>query len=205
MADTLAPLPAGVVLAGGLSSRMGGGQKALRPLAGRPMIAHVIARIEPQVGQLAISANAPGYEGFGLPVLADPVAGFPGPLAGLLAGLRWASGLRGTSHLLTVPGDAPFLPLDLAVRLAEAAEPGRPVLARSATGLQPLAGLWPVDLADPLADWLAGGGARKVRIWTEHCGATVRMFDAPGAGPDPFYNVNTPDDLATAEAIALRG
>lgn len=193
---------AGVVLAGGQARRMGG-MKALRPLAGQPMIAHVIGRIGPQLGPLAINANAPGYEGFGLPVLADPVAGFPGPLAGILTGLRWAAGL-GVSHLLSVPGDAPFLPRDLAARLAAAAEPGRPVIARSAAGLQPVVGLWPVALAGELADWLERGSP-KVRAWAAACDATICDFPAPEHGPEPFFNVNTPEELAEAESWAAGG
>ncbi|TMV51016.1 molybdenum cofactor guanylyltransferase, partial [Thioclava sp. BHET1] len=146
------PLPspaqiAGVILAGGQSRRMGGDPKGLRPLAGRPMIAHVIARIAPQLGPLAINANAPGYEGFGLPILPDSLPDFPGPLAGILTGLDWAAGLPGITHLMTVATDTPFLPRDLVARLAGAAEGSRPALAASDTGLHPVIGLWPVDLA----------------------------------------------------------
>lgn len=196
---------AGLVLAGGLSTRLGGGVKGLRKIAGRPMIGHVIAGLAPQVRALAINANAPGCEGFGLPVLADPVAGFAGPLAGLLAGLRWASALSGTGHLVTAPADAPFLPRDLVGRLAGAAAPQRPVLARTAAGVEPVVGLWPVGLADDLAGWLLGGGSRKVLDWAAACGAGFCDFATPAAGPDPFFNVNTPEDLARAEAWAAAG
>ncbi len=198
------PSIAGLILAGGLSSRMGGGIKGLRPLAGRPMIAHVIDRIAPQLGPLAVNANGPGCEGLGLPVLADPVPDFPGPLAGLLAGLIWAAELPGVAHLLTVPSDAPFLPADLADRLAEAAAPGRPVLACDASGVQPVVGLWPVTLAPALADWLTAGRPRKVMTWAEAQGARLCRFEPPEAGPPPFFNVNTPEDLAQAEVWAAR-
>ena len=188
---------AGLVLAGGLSTRMGGGIKGLRPLAGRPMLLHVLDRFAPQVGVLALNANAPGLEGYGLPVLPDPVAGFPGPLAGVLAGLDWAAGLPGVTHLATVPSDTPFLPRHLVARLAESGAPG-PVLTRSAAGPQPVIGLWPVGLATALRAGLTSGAARKVRLWAEEAGATWCDIPADG-GQDPFLNVNTPEDMAAAE------
>lgn len=192
---------AGLVLAGGLSSRMGGGVKGLLPLGGRSLIVHVLDRFAPQVGALALNANAPGLDGFGLPVLPDPVAGHPGPLAGVLAGLLWAADQPGVTHLASVPSDTPFLPRDLVARLlARQADTGAagPVLARSATGPQPVVGLWPLALAPRLRAGLESGAARKVRLWAEEMGCV--WCDVPTEdGRDPFLNVNTPDDLDAAE------
>lgn len=190
----------GLILAGGLSSRLGGGVKGLRPLAGRPMIAHVIERLAPQVEALALNANAPGLDGFGLPVLPDPVAGFPGPLAGLLAGLVWAAELPGVTHLVTAASDSPFLPRDLVARLAEGPAEG-PVLARTDSGPEPVFGLWPVALRDDLSAWLDGGGSRRVQDFAAACRAEYHAFSDDSA---PFFNVNTPEDLALAEARATR-
>ena len=165
------------------------------------MVAHVLDRFAPQVGVLALNANAPGLDGFGLPVLPDPVAGHPGPLAGVLAGLLWASAQPGVTHLATVPSDTPFLPRDLVARLvARQAETGAtgPVLARSAEGPQPVVGLWPLTLAAPLRAGLDSGAARKVRLWAQQMGGVWCDVPAQG-GRDPFMNVNTPDDLAAAE------
>lgn len=191
---------AGLILAGGLSSRLGGGVKGLRRLAGRPMIAHVIERLAPQVQALALNANAPGLEAFGLPVLPDPVAGYPGPLAGLLAGLTWAARRPGATHLVTAASDSPFLPRDLVARLAEGPA-GCPVLARTDSGPEPVFGLWPVALAEDLAQWLQSGGSRRVQDFAAACHAEYHVFSE---GSAPFFNVNTPEDLATAEARATR-
>lgn len=189
---------AGLILAGGLSSRLGGGIKGLRPLAGRPMIAHVIERLAPQVQALALNANTAGLEGFGLPVLSDPVAGFPGPLAGLLAGLIWAARRPGVTHLATAASDSPFIPRDLVARLAEGSA-GCPVLARTKDGPQPVFGLWPVALAEDLAEWLNSGGARRVQDFAAQFHAEFCDFPE---GSDPFFNVNTADDLEKAAARA---
>lgn len=200
--------PFGVILAGGLASRMGGGDKALLPLAGRPLLSHVVDRIEPQVAGLALNANGDParFASFGLPVLADPVVGHPGPLAGVLAGLDWAAAQGGDS-IVTVAADTPFFPGDLVPRLLLAAEGGAAPLALAAScaadgvHLQPTFGLWPVSLRDALRQALASG-TRKVRLWAREQGAQVAEFPAPGL--DPFFNINTPEDLARAEAILAR-
>ncbi|WP_127104820.1 molybdenum cofactor guanylyltransferase MobA [Pararhodobacter zhoushanensis] len=190
---------AGIVLAGGRATRMGGGDKALLPFGGRPLLAHVLARVGPQVGAVAISANGDParFAGFGLPVLADPVAGFPGPLAGVLAGMDWAHGL-GAEAVLCVAGDTPFLPVDLVARLSEA---GAFALAASASDgrmrQHPTVGLWPVRLREALREALARGENKVGRFAAEH-GAVAVPFDAL---PDPFFNINTPDDLRAAEAL----
>ncbi len=195
---------AAVILAGGRAQRMGGGDKPLRLLAGQPLLAHVLARVAPQAGAVAISANGDParFAAFGLPVLADPAADYPGPLAGILAGMVWARA-AGFALLLSVPGDTPFLPRDLAARLAAARMPAaRVAFAASGGRTHPVAGLWPVDLADDLAVALAGPD-RSVARFAAHYGVAVAEFAV--APFDPFLNINTPADLAAAELLASGG
>ncbi|WP_116132727.1 molybdenum cofactor guanylyltransferase MobA [Tropicimonas sp. IMCC34043] len=193
-----------VILAGGQSRRMGGGDKCLQELGGRRMLDHVIVRIAPQAAPLALNANGPAarFAAFGLPVLADPLPGQPGPLAGVLAAMHWAAGL-GAPQVVTVAGDTPFFPTDLVARLAAGAGPGGLALAATEDAIrgtlrQPTFGIWPVDLRDDLRAALAGG-LRKVVAWTGSHGAADVVFATPG-GVDPFFNVNTPEDLADARA-----
>lgn len=198
----------GVVLAGGRSERMGGREKALLALAGQPMLAHILKRFTPQVARLALNANADPerYAAFGLPVIPDRMPGHPGPLAGILAGLRWAAGGNVRADCLaTVSSDAPFIPTDLIVRLAGAvAEAGGGIaVARSAGRVHPLAALWPLGIADELERALATG-ERRVQRWVEAQGMTVVDFAPIRIGDhaiDPFLNVNTPADLAEAETL----
>lgn len=192
--------PFGVILAGGLASRMGGGDKALIELAGMPMLGHVIARLTPQVAGLALNANGdPGrFAAFGLKVLADPVPGYPGPLAGVLAGMDRAA-REGASHVVTAAADTPFLPTDLVVRLMAGAQAARaPIaLAATASGLHPTFGLWAVSLHDDLRQAL-GAGTRKAGAWALERGAVRVPFETTPL--DPFFNINTPQDLAEARA-----
>jgi len=204
--------PVGVILAGGRATRMGGGDKTLLRLGDTTLLGRVIGRIGPQVAALAINANgAPArFAGAGLPVLADPVPDRPGPLAGILAALDWAAG-QGADRVVTVPGDTPFLPGDLVARLVAASDGRAPVLAatpgagqetrsmRDGLVRHPACGLWPVVLRDDLRAAL-GRGARKVAAWADRHDARVAVFDT-GARVDPFFNVNTPDDLRRAEAL----
>ena len=201
-------LAIGVLLAGGQSRRMGGGDKCLRELAGIPMLQHVIDRVGPQVGGLVINANGDPerFAPFGLPVVADTVAGFAGPLAGVLAGMRWAAGHSPTARwVATVSTDAPFLPLDLVSRLLAAIE-GRPApiaLAASGGEVHPVIGLWPVALADNLESALQEG-VRKVLAWTDRHGTVVVDFPFlrfHGRQIDPFFNANTPEELDEARAL----
>ncbi|MFO1059412.1 MAG: molybdenum cofactor guanylyltransferase MobA [Dongiaceae bacterium] len=200
-----APAVAGILLAGGQSRRMGGGDKCLLPLAGRPLLAHILERVRPQVRALAINANGPPerFAAFGLPVVADSVAGFPGPLAGILAGLDWAAAAApGCPWLVSIPGDAPFLPRDLVARLLQAVEGGAADLACAASGgrSHPVVGLWPLALRASLRAAVAEEGIRKVDRWTARYRlATVEFAAAP---VDPFFNANEPGDLATAERLA---
>ena len=194
----------GVILAGGRATRMGGGDKCLKQVAGVRLLDHVIARLGPQVGRLALNANGDParFAEFGLPVLPDSVAGQPGPLAGVLAGLDWAAG-QGVSAIVTAAGDTPFFPRDLTARLTAAAGPSGLALAASPgdTGrLQrhPVFGLWPVDLREDLRAALSGG-LRKIVLWTDGHGAGTAVFDSEPF--DPFFNINTPEDVAAAEAV----
>ena len=191
--------PAGVILAGGLATRMGGGDKCLLPLGGAPMLEGIIARLQPQVSALALNANgdAARFARFGLPVVGDSVEGFAGPLAGVLAGLDWAAE-QGIERIVTAAGDTPFFPQHLVARFLVATEGMEHPLALAATpdGRQPTFGLWPVALRHDLRAALEGG-LRKVVMWTDTHGGRVAEFD--GAG-DPFFNINTPEDLAKAEA-----
>lgn len=196
--------PLGVILAGGRATRMGGGDKGLRAVGGRRLIDHVIDRLVPQCNGVAINANGDPARlaEFGLPVLPDSLPDHPGPLAGVLAGLDWAAGRGGTS-IVTAAADTPFFPTDLVARLMAAAGPLGLCLAASPdeTGRvqrHPTFGLWPVALRDDLRAALTGG-LRKIVIWTDGHGAGQAVFDS--APFDPFFNVNTPEDIATAEAL----
>lgn len=191
--------PPVVILAGGASRRMGGGDKTLRMLGGRPLLCHVIDRVEPQCTALALNTNSsPGdFAPYGLPILPDTQPDRPGPLAGILTAMTWAERLD-AARVITVPGDTPFLPGDLVPQLMLRAETTRgPVLARSGGRTHPVAGLWPVALGPTLAEAIERG-TRRVMDWAESRGAVT--VDFPSTSPDPFFNVNTPDDLSHAEA-----
>jgi len=196
--------PAGIVLAGGQSRRMGGGDKGLLSLGGETLLARVIARLEPQVAEVALNANGDGtrFKSFGLPVIADSVAEYPGPLAGVLAGMDWAAA-RGHSHIVTAAADTPFFPCDLVPRLMLAADTAPIALAATpdperGMARHPTFGLWPVDLRDDLRAALSDG-VRKVVAWTDKHGTARAEFSA--APFDPFFNVNTPEDMARAEGL----
>ncbi len=183
----------GAILAGGLARRLGGGDKPLRRLGGRPLLAHVIDRLAPQVDRLILNANGdPGrFSAFGLDVVADGVPGNPGPLAGILACLEAA---RDADWVVTVPGDAPFLPADLVARLTAAG----PAIASSGGCRHPVIGAWAPDQAARLATLLTVG-ERRVGLFA----ADAAVVDWPVMPVDPFLNLNEPGDFATAEA-ALR-
>jgi molybdopterin-guanine dinucleotide biosynthesis protein A len=194
-----------MVLAGGLARRMGGGDKSLRFLAGRPILRHVMERLQPQVAALALNANGDPlrFADFGVPVIADPVADNPGPLAGILAGMLWAEqAVPGATHVLTVPGDTPFIPTDLAVRLdtVRGQSPADIAVAESEGIAHPVVALWPVDLAAPLQAALGEGMGR---VWDFLDRYTVLRVPFAADGFDPFLNINTPEDLAEAERRAM--
>jgi molybdenum cofactor guanylyltransferase len=185
---------AALVLAGGEARRMGGGDKPLLEVAGQPMLARVIAALE--VRPVAISANGDParFAAFGLPVLPDGPFQGQGPLAGLLAGLQWAAAL-GMTDLLTAPGDTPFLPPGLAMRLWPA-----PCCASSNGRRHYLVALWPVSCANTLRTMLSTPGSRRVADFAETIG--MRYADFGVQPSDPFANVNTLDELARARSIA---
>ncbi len=189
--------PPAVVLAGGRGLRLGGGDKPLRLLHGRPLLDHVLDRLRPQAGVIAINANGDParFSAWGLPVIADSIAGQPGPLAGVLAAMIWARSADPLAQaVLTVPGDTPFLPPDLVERLVAAAA-GRIAQARSAGRTHPVVALWPLALEAALAAALARG-EHRVGFWSAEQGAVPVPFATDDG--DPFLNVNTPDDLEAA-------
>lgn len=195
---------AGVLLAGGQSRRMGGGDKCLRRLGGQTILERVLERIRPQVGPVVLNANGdPGrFAGFGVPVAPDVVEGFAGPLAGVLTGMRWATAQAPECRwILTAPTDAPFLPTDLCSRLLQAVETEAADMACAASGgrAHPVVGLWPVRLQGDLEAALFAEGVRKVDAWTGRFRlATVDFSDRPF---DPFFNANRPEDLEEAERL----
>jgi molybdenum cofactor guanylyltransferase len=197
----------GLVLAGGLARRMGGGDKALIRIGGATILERVLERLKPACAGMALNANGDParFAGFGLPVIADSVAGFAGPLAGILAGLDWVKGhAPGIEWLVSVPGDCPFLPRDLVPRLhaARAAAATPLACAQSGAWRHPVVGLWPVALRDDLRHALVAEGLRKIEGWTARHG--VALAGWPAEPVDPFFNVNTPDDVAEATRLAAQ-
>lgn len=199
---------AGVLLAGGLSRRMGGGDKGLLRFGDGTMLGHVMARFAPQVGRLVLNANGDParFAAFGLPVVADTIDGNVGPLAGVLAGMRWAREHTHATFIATASTDAPFLPRDLVVRLRQVAQgnPGGIAIARSGGHLHPVIGLWPVAHHDDLEAALKDDGIRKVLRWTDRHGTLPVDFadlEIDGKTIDPFFNANTPDELDEARRL----
>ncbi|TPM56575.1 molybdenum cofactor guanylyltransferase MobA [Mesorhizobium sp. B2-2-4] len=199
------PMTLGVVLAGGLGRRMGGGDKPTRVIGGRTMLEHVIERLGPQCDGLVLNANGDPvrFARFGLPVVADTIEGYPGPLAGMLAALDWTADNRpDVEWVVSAAGDCPFLPRDLVARLQRARMTEGADLAVAASGGQahPVIGLWKVALRDELRHALTNESLRKIDRWTSRYGlATVSW---PAEPVDPFFNANTVEDLAEAERLA---
>jgi molybdenum cofactor guanylyltransferase len=198
----------GIVLAGGKSSRMGGGDKALLPLGGRPLLAHVIGRLLPQVAEIVLNANDDlgRFAALGLPLIADRLHGQMGPLAGIHAGLAWAKANRPDSRfIITVAADTPFFPADLVSRLCAATDKANPtlVVARSDSGVHPVFGLWPVSLAAHLEDSLRRGARKALDFVAAHRAKEVVFppVEIGGRAVDPFFNINRPEDLAEAETL----
>jgi molybdopterin-guanine dinucleotide biosynthesis protein A len=196
----------GVLLAGGLARRMGGGDKPMRSIGGRSILQRVIARLKPQCDGLILNANGDParFAAFGLPVISDDVADFPGPLAGILAALDWMAAHRPeVSLVLSAAADCPFLPRDLVARLYRALQEQHAQLAVAASGGQshPVIGLWSVDLRENLRHALVIEDVRKIDRWTaRHKLATVTWPTTP---LDPFFNANTVEDIAEAERLAV--
>jgi molybdopterin-guanine dinucleotide biosynthesis protein A len=195
--------PPCVILAGGRSSRMGS-NKALATLGGLTLLSHIVARIAPQAGAVALNATADWEDGNGLRRVPDTLPGQLGPLAGVLAALRdTAIHHPGATHVLTVPTDGPVLPPDLVARLTGASGDGQTIAIASSNGEQhPIVALWPVALADELEDWIVKDDTRRVRDFQRRYPLAEVIFPLieTAVGPfDPFLNVNTPEDLAAAE------
>jgi molybdopterin-guanine dinucleotide biosynthesis protein A len=202
---TTSAKPLGLVLAGGLARRMGGGDKARISIGGATILERVLARLTPQCAAVILNANGDParFADAGLAVVPDSVPDFAGPLAGILAGLDWAAAHRPEiADVASVPGDCPFLPGDLVARLSAArAAAGVPLAcARSGEWRHPVVGLWPVRLRADLRHALVEEDLRKIEIWTGRHG--VAVADWPAAPVDPFFNVNTPQDAAAAERMA---
>ena len=198
------PTP-GVLLAGGLARRMGGGDKPMRQIARRTILDRVIARLDPQCKELILNANGDParFATFGLPVIADTVENFPGPLAGILAALDWVATNRpDVEFMLSAAADCPFLPRDLVARLHRARAEQNAQLAVAASGGQshPVIGLWSIALREDLRHALVVEGVRKIDRWTARYRLATETW--PAEPLDPFFNANTMDDIAEAERLA---
>ena len=200
----------GIILAGGLGTRMGGGDKPLVEVGGKPMLAYVIERFRPQVDRLVLNANGDParFSAYGLPVIADSIEGYVGPLAGLLAGMRWTEANYPAAHfVVTAAADTPFFPADLVARLSQGCGKHEDMVAVAASGegAQPVFSRWPVRLADELEAFLERG-ERKILGFADRFIRLNVPFDnihlPSGEAVDPFFNVNTPEEAARAESIA---
>jgi molybdenum cofactor guanylyltransferase len=203
----MTPPALGLILAGGLARRMGGGDKALIKVGGIAILDRVLERLRPTCQPIVINANGDParFARYGVPVIADSVPDFAGPLAGILAGLDWAAmHAPQIRWALSVPGDCPFLPRDLLKKLdgARAAQGTPLACARSGEWRHPVVGLWRIDLREDLRNALTVEGLHKIEIWTARHGVAIASW--PDQPFDPFFNVNTPDDAATADRVAKR-
>jgi molybdenum cofactor guanylyltransferase len=197
----------GVLLAGGLARRMGGGDKPLKTIGGRTILERVIARLAPQCAGLILNANGdPARFAFtGLPVVPDSVPGFAGPLAGILAALDWAAANRlDIAWVASAAADSPFIPGDFVSRLHAAREAAGVPLACAESGGQahPVNGLWPIALREDLRHALVALNMRRIDLWTARHGIALAAW--PAEPVDPFFNANTPEDIAEAERLLVR-
>jgi molybdopterin-guanine dinucleotide biosynthesis protein A len=199
---------AGIILAGGQSRRMGGGDKSLLPLGSGCVLDQVVSRLSPQIAPLALSANGDParFSRFGLSVLADTVTGFAGPLAGILTGLDWAVANTACKAIVTAAGDTPFLPPDLVERLAAAKDqrPAAIAVACSAGKRHPTFALWPMDCRDALRHFLVDEDNRRVSAFIDRNGfvdVEFPILQSAGQPIDPFFNINEPDDLVRAKRL----
>jgi molybdopterin-guanine dinucleotide biosynthesis protein A len=201
------PPTLGLVLAGGLARRMGGGDKALLEIGGVTILHRVLDRLRPQCTEIILNANGDParFAATGLPVVADDVPGFAGPLAGILAGLDWAAAHKPeVAWVASVPGDCPFLPRDLVARLHQARlAAGLPLAcAKSGDWRHPVVGIWPVEFRQNLRRALVEEDLHKIEVWTARHGVAIAEW--PATPVDPFFNVNTPEDAAAATRIAAQ-
>ncbi|MBF9197192.1 molybdenum cofactor guanylyltransferase MobA [Microvirga terrestris] len=202
---SLPPPPLGAILAGGLSRRMGGSDKALLPLAGRPLVERVIERLRPQCDSVILNANGDSsrFNRMPFPVIPDSIPDHPGPLAGILAALDWSAAHRpDLAWVVSAPADTPFIPHDLVLRLHEACVVTRKPIACAASGSQVhfAVGLWPISMRHDLRQALVNQGVRSIRDWTSHHGLAEASW--PVESIDPFFNINTPEDSRRAEILA---
>jgi molybdopterin-guanine dinucleotide biosynthesis protein A len=202
---SLPPPTLGVILAGGLSRRMGGTDKALLSLAGRPLVEHVVDRLAPQCESVILNANGDPsrFRSMPLPVIPDSVPDHPGPLAGILAALEWSAAHRpDVAWIVSAPADTPFIPMDLVPRLHEACAESHKPMACAASGSQAhfAVGLWPVPLRHDLRQAVLNEGMRSIRDWLDRHGHAEAAWPVEPA--DPFFNINTPEDLRHAEVLA---
>lgn len=205
----MTPVPdtLGVILAGGLARRMGGGDKPLLMLAGQPLLTHLAHRLRPQCESIILNANGDvsRFAGMGLPVVPDPVPDHPGPLAGLLAAMDWAiENKPSIDWIISVPGDTPFIPMDLVARLHAARNSSGNAIVCAASGAwrHYTTGLWPVSLRDDLHRAVTLEGVRRVEDWAKRHGLTAVSW--PEEPIDPFFNINTPGDLDAANVMLSR-
>jgi molybdopterin-guanine dinucleotide biosynthesis protein A len=203
----MTPPTFGLILAGGLARRMGGGDKALIEIGGRTILERVIETMTPQCDGIILNANGDPsrFARFGLPVVPDDIPNFAGPLAGILAGLDWAATHRpDIAWMASVPGDCPFLPANLVEKLhAARIAAGTPLAcAKSGDWRHPVAGLWPVALRADLRHALVDEDLHKIEVWTARHGVAIAEW--PDQPVDPFFNVNTPEDRARADQIAMQ-
>jgi molybdopterin-guanine dinucleotide biosynthesis protein A len=202
--DRETPATVGAILAGGLARRLGGGDKTLRLVGGRTVLARLVDRLAPAVTRLIVNANddPDRFAALGLPIVADDLPDRPGPLAGVLAALEWTARTEpAVEFVLTVPGDAPFVPLDLVPRLHEARRRDNATLACAISlgRTHPVVALWPVSIRAALRHAVAEEGIRRIDRFTGRYGCAVEEWAADPI--DPFFNVNTPDDLAEADRL----
>lgn len=205
MTQQSVPPTIGAILAGGLARRLGGADKALRTVGGRSVLARLIQRLAPQVARIILNANGEleRFAGYGLPVVADEVPDHPGPLAGILAALDWTHEFApGVEWVVTVPGDAPFIPRDLVTRLHDARRSGDAVMACAASRgrAHNVVALWPVALREELRGAVVDHGVRRVELFTRQNECVV--VEWPASPVDPFFNVNTLEDLDEANRLA---
>ena len=195
----------GVLLAGGLARRMGGGDKCMRALAGRPLLEHLIDAVGPQVDAMILNANGDvdRFAAYGLPVVADVIEGYAGPLAGVLTGLDWAAeNVPDAGWVVSLATDAPFVPADMVARMMTAivAEDAEIACAASGGRMHPVFGLWPLGLCGDLRAAMIDEDMRKIDMWTARYKLAVVEFEEAN-GRDPFFNVNRPENLAEAEQV----
>lgn len=202
--DLATPPTLGAILAGGLARRLGGGDKVVRAVGGRTVLSRLVDRLAPQVVRLMLNANGDPqrFVGIGLPVVADSLPDHPGPLAGILAALEWTAVFApAIEWVVTVPGDAPFIPRDLVLRLQAARQCDNAVFACAASQgwSHPVVALWPVSIRGELRRAVAEEGVRKVDAFTGRYRCS--LVDWPIEPTDPFFNVNTPEDLNEADRL----